>query len=147
MQVKDIVDEITRPLAKLGEDARLVEAAKGLHGPDSRLVVVCSDDGRITGVISKTDVVDRISNCAGASCRMPVSSVMTRDVTCCRSDTPLREVWSTITSRGLKHVPVLDTECRPQGVIAARQVMQALLSDVEHEEGLLRDYVMCIGYR
>lgn len=147
MLVKDILHEIDRPLAKLGEDARLVDAAKRLHGPDASLVVVCSADGRMAGVVGKTDVVDRISHCTGAGCGMPLSSVMTRDVTCCRPDTPLREVWATMTSRGLRHVPVLDTEGRPQGVIAARQVMQAPLSDVEHEEELLRDYVMCIGYR
>ena len=147
MLVKDVLDESAPKLVKLGEDARLVEAAKGLHGPDASLVLVCSDDGRMTGVISKTDVVDRISHCAGANCAMPVSSVMKRDVASCRPETTLREVWATMTSRGIKHVPVLDSEGRPQGVIAARQVMQALLSDVEHEEELLRDYVMCIGYR
>lgn len=147
MLVKNILLENAHPLAKLGEDARLVDAAKQLHGADARLVVVCSGDGRIAGVVGKTDVVDRISHCSGANCGMPVSSVMTRDVVCCRPETPLSEVWATMTSRGLKHVPVLDAEGRPQGVIAAKQVMQALLSDVEHEEELLRDYVMCIGYR
>lgn len=41
MLVQDILQEISRPLAKLGEDARLVDAAKRLHGPDASLVVVC----------------------------------------------------------------------------------------------------------
>jgi hypothetical protein len=52
-----------------------------------------------------------------------------------------------MTSQGLKHVPVLDAEGRPQAIIAAGQVMQALLTEVEHEEELLREYVMCLGYR
>lgn len=147
MFVAEILNERHDPLATIGEDAPLVEAAKRLHGPRASLVVVCSADGRMTGVVGKTDIVDRISHCTGASCGRPVSSVMTRDVACCRPETSLREAWVIITSRGLKHMPVLDADGRPRDVIAARQVMQALLSDVEHEEELLRDYVMCIGYR
>ena len=78
---------------------------------------------------------------------MSVNSVMTRDVVCCRPDTLLREAWGAMTSRGLEHVPVLDVEDRPCGVLAARQVMEALLGEAEQEEELLQDYIMCLGYR
>lgn len=147
MLVADILREEPLPVVTAGEGAPLVEAARQLRGPDARLVVVCAGDGRMRGVIGKTDIVDRISNCVGASCTMSVVSVMTEDVACCRPETPLREVWTMMTSRGLKHVPVLDAEGRPQAIIAARQVMQALLTEVEYEEELLREYVMCVGYR
>lgn len=49
--------------------------------------------------------------------------------------------------RGLKHVPVIDAESRPLGVLYARDALQELLKEVEYEELLLRDYVMGIGYR
>lgn len=47
----------------------------------------------------------------------------------------------------MKHVPIADGEGRPIGVLSARQVMHALMEEVQHEEELLRDYVMCVGYR
>jgi hypothetical protein len=48
---------------------------------------------------------------------------------------------------GLKHVPVIDEEDRPLGVLYARDALQALLTEVESEELLLRDYVLGVGYR
>jgi CBS domain-containing protein len=147
MFVETILPAARDRLATLEEGAPLVEAAKRLRGPGARLVVVCAADGRMRGVVSKTDVVDRISQCSGASCTTSVSSVMTREVISCRPDAPLRDVWSAMTSRGLEHVPVVDADGRPQGVLAARQVMEALLGEAEQEEELLRAYVMCVGYR
>lgn len=147
MFVETILPAARGRLATVEDGAPLVEAARKLRGPGTRLVVVCAADGRMRGVVSKTDVVNRISQCSGASCTQSVSSVMTRDVVSCRPDAPLREVWSAMTSRGLEHVPVVDANDRPQGVLAARQVMEALLGEAEQEEELLRDYVMCLGYR
>ena len=48
--------------------------------------------------------------------------------------------------RGLKNVPITDQDSRPVGVLNARDALQALLEEVENEELLLRDYVMCVGY-
>lgn len=48
---------------------------------------------------------------------------------------------------GLKNIPVLDHGSKPVGVLNARDVVQALLEDVQYEERLLRDYVSCVGYR
>ncbi len=46
----------------------------------------------------------------------------------------------------LRHLPVVDDESRPLGLINARDVLQALLSNAACETDLLRDYVMSVGY-
>ena len=71
---------------------------------------------------------------------------MTRTVVSFRPDDPLPEVWTTMKDRRLKNVPILDKDSRPIGVLNARDVLEALLDEVEHEEMLLRDYVMSIGH-
>jgi len=48
--------------------------------------------------------------------------------------------------RGLKNVPTTDHDSRPVGVLNARDVLRVLLTEVENEETLLRDYVMGLGY-
>ena len=45
------------------------------------------------------------------------------------------------------HLPVMDGTGRPLGVLAARDVLVALLADREHEETLLMEYVTGTGYR
>ncbi len=50
-------------------------------------------------------------------------------------------------SRGLIHVPILDTDNRPSGVVYARDGLRALLAAGNAEEAQLIDYVTGIGYR
>jgi CBS domain-containing protein len=134
-------------LVTIRDDAPLIGAARLLRDLDRDLVVVCNSDGLLVGVITKTDVVRQISHCNGAGCMTAASSVMTRAVVLCRPDDRLNEVWSAMKERHLKHVPVVDQEVRPLGVLNARDALEALLEEVEYEEVLLRDYVMCVGYR
>ena len=72
---------------------------------------------------------------------------MTRDVACCQPKDWLRDVWNTMKERQLKNVPITDDSARPIGILNARDALQALMQEVEQEESLLRDYVMCVGYR
>jgi CBS domain-containing protein len=134
-------------LVAVTTDALLVDAARLLRGPQLNLVVVCDEAGRMAGVITKTDVVGRISHCTGFSCTTAVANVMTRDVVFCRPSDRLHDVWSTIKQHGLKNIPVVDRDSKPVGVLNARDALQVLLEDVQHEEQLLRDYVSCVGYR
>ncbi|AGK56296.1 signal-transduction protein [Hyphomicrobium denitrificans 1NES1] len=46
----------------------------------------------------------------------------------------------------IKNLPIIDEVSKPLGVLTAQDVFQQLLSEVENEETLLRDYVMSVGY-
>ena len=134
-------------LVTIRDDAPLIEAATLLRDLDCDLVVVCNSDGLLTGVITKTDVVRQISHCRGAGCVTAASALMTRAVVLCRLGDRLNEVWSVMKERHLKNIPIVDQDVRPLGVLNARDALEALLKEVEYEEVLLRDYVMCVGYR
>ena len=133
-------------LVTVGYDAPMLKAAQ-LLGGSLDLVVVCGPDGLLKGVITKTDIVRQIGQCHGSSCETAISSVMTRDVAICRPADWLHDVWSIMKERRLKNIPVADAESRPIGVLNARDALEALMLEVEQEETLLRDYVMCVGYR
>ena len=146
MLVGQLIATARSRLVTIIDDAPLIEAAKLLRaGTD--LVVVCGPEGLLVGVITKTDVVEQISHCLGASCTTKASLVMTRDVVACQPGDWLNEVWAKMKEHGLKNVPVTDRDCRPVGVLNARDALQMLLKEVENEESLLRDYVMCVGYQ
>jgi CBS domain-containing protein len=141
-----LLPEARSRLVTIPDGAPLIEAARLLRaGTD--IVVVCKPDGLLAGIVTKTDVVGQISHCEGASCVTAASLVMTRDVVVCRPGDWLQDVWATMKSRGLKNIPVTDMENRPLGVLNARDTLEVLLREVENEEGLLRDYVMSVGYR
>lgn len=135
-----------KKLTIVASTAPLIDAAKILGHKEANLVVVCGAGGVLAGVISKTDVVRQIGACKGYSCTIAASAVMTRNVVFCRPQDFLGDVWETMKERGLKHIPVIDESERPVGLLIARDVLDALLAEVEYEEQLLRDYVMSVGY-
>lgn len=145
--VEQILPAARDALVTVTTEALLIDAAKLLNDPRRNLVVVCDDGGKMAGVITKTDIVSRISHCTGCSCTMAASHAMTREVVFCHPNDWLHEVWSIVKQRGLKNVPVVDQDTVPLGVLNARDMVRALLEDTEHEESLLRDYVMGVGYR
>ncbi|MBN9007524.1 MAG: CBS domain-containing protein [Rhizobiales bacterium] len=133
-------------LVTIPAGALLIDAAKLLSGPKLNLVVVCDESRKMVGVITRTDIVGRISHCTGGSCTMAAAQVMTREVMSCHPEDWVNDIWSIIKERGLKNIPVVDQDTRPVGVLNARDALQVLLEDVQYEEQLLRDYVMCVGY-
>lgn len=144
--IERLLPQARKRLVTVADGALLIEVARLLRaGTD--IVVVCDRSQLLAGVITKTDVVGRISECQGASCRTAASSVMTRDAVSCQPGDDLQDVWSTMRTRELKNIPITDGSSRPVGVLNARDALQALLKEVEDEEALLRDYVMCVGYR
>lgn len=147
LRVEQILPTVQEKLAIVKTDALLIDAARLLSSPRQNLVVVCDNDGRMAGVITRTDIVSHISHCTGCSCTMAASLVMTLEVVFCRPDDWLHEVWSLVKQRSLKNVPVVDQDTMPLGVLNARDIVRVLLEDTEHEESLLRDYVVGIGYR
>ncbi len=146
IRVDRILPAGRKRLVTIRDEAPLMDAAKLLREPDADLVVVCNADERMVGVISKTDVVRQISQWRESESATAASTVMTRSVVSFRSDDLLHDVWTTMKHRRLKNIPILDQDSRPIGVLNARDVLEALLEEVEHEEMLLRDYVMSIGH-
>jgi CBS domain-containing protein len=146
MLVERLLPVAHERLITIKEDAAVIEAAGHLSAPHTYLLVVCDRAGKAVGVMSKLDVVKHISRCSGLACTIAVSGVMTRNVISCRPNDWLRDVWGVMKDRYLHCIPVLGVDTKPLGTLYARDVLQALLTEVEDEEVLLRDYVMSVGF-
>ena len=145
--VRSIGAVTRRRLATVDADAPLPDAARLLSGTPISLVIVCGADGAVAGVISKTDVVRVFGRNAQTACTMSSAQVMTRDVVSCRSDDRVEDVLRMMGERRLVHVPVLEANSRPAGVMEARDALRALMERASDEIWHLRDYIMGAGYR
>lgn len=146
IKVETILPAARARLVTIGAEARLAEAASLLSDPEHNLVVVSDACGKIVGIVTKTDIVSHIGECAGYNCTATVARVMSRDAVACRPNDWLEDVWRVFSERRLKNIPVIDTENTPLGILNVRDALEALLEDVQYEEQLLRDYVMGVGY-
>ncbi len=146
MHVATLMPAAARRLVVIRDDAPLTDAAKLLLEADTDLLVACNAEKRMTGVISKTDVVRQFSLRPESSWENAVAAAMTKAVVSCRPSDLVHDVWRTMKDRRLQNVPVLDQDSRPLGMVNARDLLEALLEEAEHEEVLLRDYVMSVGH-
>jgi CBS domain-containing protein len=144
MFVENMLSAAVKRLVSVNDTVPLIDAARPLNDLDIDLVVVCSADGRLAGIITKTDVVRQI--CSGSGYATAASEVMMRDVVLCRPGDLLRDVWAVMKERSVKNVPIIGQDSRPIGVLNARDVVEVLMDEAEYEEALLRDYVMSVGY-
>ena len=146
MRVERVLPIAIQRLITIRDDALVTDAAKLLSSTHKSLVVVCNSDEVMVGVISKTDVVRQMAHCQGVSCTMSVAAVMTRDVTYCHPNDVLQDVLSIMKERGFVHIPIVDQDSRPSGVLNVRDALQVLLGEVEYDGSFIRDYIMGIGY-
>lgn len=145
--VEHILDTARGRLAILSVEASAAQAAHLLADPSIPLILVCNDAGTAVGVISRTDILKAIA-CGGIEvATSTASAIMTESIFSCRREHALQSVWQVMNSRSIRSTPVLDADGRPLGVVHARDVALALLDEVGHEEELLRDYVLGIGYQ
>lgn len=147
MQVSSIQIVSGARLLTVGFDVNLADVAALMSGAQLSLVLVCDVAGSVAGVISDTMLIHRLG--LGSPCILGerAANIMAREFkACCQTDS-LVEVLAAMHSRGLIHVPILDTDNRPRGVVYARDGLRALLAAGNAEEAQLIDYVMGIGYR
>jgi CBS domain-containing protein len=147
MRVANILSVARERLVTIQADALLTEAAKLLCGTHRALLVVCDSKEAMAGVITKTDIVRQVAPCHGDLSDVRIAAVMTQDVTYCRQGDSLHDVLAIMHVKNFVHIPIIDEQSRPYGIVNARDALQALLGEVEDEEQLLRSYVMGVGYR
>lgn len=144
--VNDIESITRKRLATISEAASLIDVAKLLSRPQISLVAVCASDGVMVGVIDMRNIVQSIAQCSGRAITEEAADVMTRDVRYCRPTDTLEDVVLMMKERSLVHVPVVDENSRPSGVVDARDALRALVAQADYNVSLLRDYIMGVGY-
>lgn len=146
--VRHILGPARKRLAVLSREASLFDVARILTNPDTPLAVVCDGDGIAVGEISTSHVVIALADARADALCFNAGAIMTESMLTCHVDETLQQIWADMNSRSLSCAPILDADGqRVEGVVHARDVAIALLDEVTSEEGLLRDYVLGVGYR
>jgi CBS domain-containing protein len=146
-QVSSIETTTKLRLATAPTDASVQDIAKLLTGTQISLVVICTADGVMAGIITKTNLVKHIAQPSSVSAKSRAKDIMDTKVVSCLPDDDLEKIMAMMKARHLLHIPVLNAKGVPQGVVNAHDALGAILVDEKYEEALLRDYVMGVGYQ
>jgi CBS domain-containing protein len=145
--VAEIEETTRRRLVTAAADTLLPALAKLLSDTPVSLVVVCTREQKMAGIVTKTDVVRTIAQQPGAVGWLRAEDAMTREVVACRPSDRLEQALQVMREHSLVHIPIVDGEARPVGVMEARDVLRALMGQASQEVSLMRDYIMGVGYR
>ncbi len=142
------VEEVARTrLLTVAPDALLSEVAALLSSAQISVVVVCDAAGAAVGVITETILVRCLGLRQADFFATRAGDVMTPEFTACAPEDLLSDVLAMMHTRGFIYVLLLGDDKRPLGVLHARDGLRVLLAAGNHEEALLRNYVMGIGYQ
>ena len=134
-------------LFTVSADALLVAVAARLSSAQISVVVVCDAAGAAIGTITETLLVRQLGLGLGDFFATHAGDVMTQEFTTCVPEELLSDVLAMMHARGLIHVLLIGGGKQPLGVLSARDGLRALLAAGDHEEALLRHYLICIAYQ
>ena len=145
MRVDTLNAMILNRLAVITVDATLRTAACALSKPHVGLLVVCEVNRKAAGVVSKSDIVRRLTVVGVAEAS--VATLMSREIVSCRPGDDLYATWQKMSAQNLQNMPVLGTGSEPVGVLDIRDALKALFEQEEYQERMLFNYVVGIGYQ
>ncbi|MCS6855094.1 MAG: DUF294 nucleotidyltransferase-like domain-containing protein [Elioraea sp.] len=93
----------------------LAEACRRMAEAKQTSVLVADEEGRVVGILTEQDVVRRVAFRLEAT--TPVRVAMTSPVLHARPDEYLYRAVGLMRARGLRHLPVLDQDGRPVGML------------------------------
>jgi CBS domain-containing protein len=128
MKVLDLIKS-RHDIFSIQEDVTIHEAARYLRDHQVRSVGVLDATGRLAGVISQSDISDKVAAENKCPAWMRVSEIMSRDLVVVRPEMPLDECLRLMEKHGLFHLVVLDEAGRFLGMISVADLLQVIASD------------------
>lgn len=129
----------TQPVT-LTESATVADALAMLYQHNIGALIVVEVSGTVTGIISERDIVRRLHDTGIEVLRHPVAACMTAKPFHCTPDASVAEVMQTMTTRRVRHMPVL-LKGRLIGVISIGDVVKRKIEEAEDEAEAMRQYI------
>lgn len=139
-KVQDILAGKGNDVATIAHDKTALEAAMIMHDSHIGSVLVMRD-GKIAGIFTERDLMNRIVAEQRDATTTRVVDVMTERIACCSPGTTLDACRSAMTKNRMRHLPVLDEDGRLVGIISSGDIMARELRDTEETLRYLHDYI------
>jgi CBS domain-containing protein len=121
-------DAMVREPMTLGVDATAQKAGERLADPDVRAVLVCDDDGRLVGVVTRKTLVREVVAAGRDPASTPLGSIAEPPVFTIDADTELEGAFHALEERDLERVPVVE-DGRLVGILSRAVVQRRLAED------------------
>lgn len=145
MRVEKLKPIITDRLAVIHVGANLRAAASTLSKPGIGLLVICNENGKAVGVLSKSDLVRHLARPNSQS--DSIDALMSRSIIAYTLEDEVHTVWQQMSTQRLQNAPILGVDLTPFGILNIGDVMKALIEQDQFQESLLFNYIAGLGYQ
>ena len=130
-------------VAWLPPDATARDAARTMSDRHIASVAVEGEDGRLVGIFTERDMLDRVIAPGRDPNTTPLSEVMTPRPITVRASTTVRHAIAEMKDCGLRHLPVTDGD-EVVGVVSMRDFVSEEVAEVDHERSARSDVWRCL---
>ncbi|HEV2293839.1 MAG TPA: CBS domain-containing protein [Tepidisphaeraceae bacterium] len=89
--------------------------------------LVTDSDGRLVGIFTERDFVDRVIAADPINIARPIGDVMTRDPKTIKNNQSIQSAIEMMEGGGYRHLPVLGEDAHPAGVLSVKDVVHYLV--------------------
>jgi CBS domain-containing protein len=140
MTVGDLIESRT-VVYSIVQDLTVHEAARYLREKQIRSVGVCDRNGKLVGVVSQSDISDKVAAENKCSAWMRVSEIMTSVVIAVPPETRLDECVRLMEKNGFYHLPVTNKLGQYRGMISVKDLLTVIASDEKARADMLEAFI------
>jgi CBS domain-containing protein len=140
MRVLDLVQSRT-DVYSIREDTTVHEAARYMRDHKVRSVGVLDAAGKLTGVVSQSDISNKVAAENKCPAWMQVSEIMTRDLLIVQPEFSLDECMRVMEKNGVFHLLVTGETGRFLGMISVADLLQVIASDHKARADMFEAFV------
>ena len=121
-----------RAFPALPEDHNVQEAAVMMREWKQSAILILKDQ-RITGILTERDIVFKVIATQQDPATTKIADVMTRQVTTISPDKPFGHAMHLMYEGGFRHVPVVNDNGTPVGIITSQDALDIETYNMVHE--------------
>ena len=139
MKVEDLIHS-RREVYSVTEEVTVHETARYLREKQVRAVGVLKPDGKLLGVVSQSDISDKVAAENKCPAWMRVSEVMTPNPITVSPAANLDECMLLMEKHGIYHLPVVDVSETYRGMISVQDLLRVIASDEKARADMLESF-------
>ena len=139
MTVGDLI-ESRKDVYSITDDFTVYGAARYLREKQVRSVGVCDGTGKLLGIVSQSDISDKVTAENKCPAWMRVSEIMSAELIVVPPETPLAECVRLMEINGFYHLPVKNKDGQYCGMISVKDLLTVIASDEKARADMLEAF-------
>jgi CBS domain-containing protein len=125
-----VADIMSTPPITAGENTPVEEIAKIMNENNIGSVMIVDSRGVLTGIITERDLIYAIAN-GKIGKGLPAYMIMTENPVTIEPGSPIDEALQKMRENNIRHLPVVNSEKKPVGMVSLRDVIDAVLAFIK----------------